>query len=371
LTLAACALGLLAVVRCWPARAALPEAATDERAQQPTAPAEPEAIPTAADLIAFLNAQARRVRTLRTDDIDITFVEGEKVLPMGAALAFQRPGQFRLNARCGGKLEIDTGANGSEFWLFMPTLNPHQVLRTTRADLGHGATDWPLPWLPDWLLIVLGLTEHAPAEAPRLTVTPKSIELVEDIPSPRGGSNRLVTVFKRPTVPLQVTGYRLENNKGEVLSTASVVQTCKADATGLQIPQRVTLTFPAQKLAVRLLLQRIQVNTPLAGVDHGLFTPPEIEARKRAVDPPAVPAAPPPAAPQDAVVVVGDARITLARGAQTKITAVKTAEGGRVRLDVAGTVIEAPRLRVETAIGVLEMEAAADGTLQCRTLPRP
>jgi hypothetical protein len=175
-----------------------------------------------------------------------------------------------------------------------------------------------------------------------------------------------------------VTGYRLESHKGEVLS-AAVVQAGNDEATGLKLPERVTLTFPLQKLEVRLRLYKdtVHVNKPLAGVDSKrLFTPPDSEARNRAdappaASPPVMPAPPQAAVPQETVVILGDAKITLAPGAQTKIRAVKTAQGGRVRVEVAGTTIEAPRLRVETGVVVIEMEATADGMLQCRSLPRP
>jgi hypothetical protein len=373
-TLAACALGLLSMVRWWPARGAEPETATGESPKQAAAPTFTKGmVPTAAHLIDFVNARARRVRTLRCDDAEFTIAEGWKSIPLPAALAFQRPGHIRLIGRMVGKVELDTGANDREIWLFMPKLKPDAMLRTTRAELERGAANWPLPLSPDWLVVVLGLAEHAPPESTSMVVRPESLELVSEIRSPQGGKNNLVTVFKRFTEPLQVTGYRLETRLGEVLSTAAIEQTLKDEAAGVDLPQRVRLTFPPQKLEVRLRLQRISVNNPLAGADPKLlFAPPESEPRDRAVDPlVGSPAAPRPAVPQELVVVLGDAKITIPPGAKTKITGVKTAQGGRVRLEVAGTVIEAPRLRVESESLVIDMEAGADGMLKCQSSPRP
>jgi hypothetical protein len=67
-------------------------------------------------------------------------------------------------------------------------------------------------------------------------------------------------------------------------------------------------------------------------------------------------------------VVVQNARIVIAPGERISLKPVKTARGGRVRLEMKGITLEVPRLTIESEGKITQLEATEAGdTFTCRT----
>jgi hypothetical protein len=75
-------------------------------------------------------------------------------------------------------------------------------------------------------------------------------------------------------------------------------------------------------------------------------------------------------ASQRVVVILGDARITIAPGTKMHLAPVKTDRGTLIRLQVPGVTVETPEMRVKTAEMLIHLQVTPAGELQARTYPR-
>jgi hypothetical protein len=168
----------------------------------------PSGEPSAALLVAYLNDNARRVRTLECRDLEVDIRQGHQSVGCVGQLACQPPRRHRLVLKALGQTAFDLGSNETECWYWLPRSEgtPH---RFAFKDLAKGRARWPFPFPPDGVARVLGIAERDPAGAYEVRPKADTVELAETIVLPGGKAVRWVTVLHRAARLGQVAGYRL------------------------------------------------------------------------------------------------------------------------------------------------------------------
>jgi RNA polymerase sigma factor (sigma-70 family) len=231
--------------------------------------------PSVAMLVAALNGNARRVRTLTCQEVTIDCRQGREAIGLHGRLAFCRPGQFRLVVQVLGQPELDVGANRYEAWCFTRRSKPTRLFRCPRRGPAVGGK-WPLPFHPDWLVEVLGLAEHAPGKGYEVVERGDAVELGYKASDPQGKPVRKAIVFDRSRSRLRVAGYRVEDERGRVICRVQVLET-RRDASGAVLPRRLRLEWPAERIEIRVRLDDVRVNVPLSDEQvRRLFRPPAV-----------------------------------------------------------------------------------------------
>jgi hypothetical protein len=243
------------------------------RAEQPP---EPPPVPTAKELVAYLNDQASRVRALLCLDVQLDLKQGPVSWGMNGHLAFHQGRNLRLCCRALGQPVLDLGANGREMWFWFGKAVPPLAGLVRRADLPCSKAVWLAPVPPDWLAEVLGVCPRSPTGEYQVVAKPDVVELVEPGRTPRGDPVRRVTVFRRKQGAPQVVGHRVEEEKGRVLLRAEIARTARDPGTGVNLPVRLRLLWPAEKLEISARLCDPVVNPDIpADRLSRLYGPPE------------------------------------------------------------------------------------------------
>jgi hypothetical protein len=219
-----------------------------------------------ARLLAVLDENARWASGLMRCSVDIDVREGKQAIGLSGQLAFERGGRYRLQGKVLGQLAIDMGSNKQEAWVHLPTAGHsfHLVRAGQRGGAGK-KTSWIFPFHPGWLPAALGLVE--PRRVRNYKVVPRAdgVELVEEAVDPAGVPVRKVRVVRQSGERPRVVGFRLEDIRGRVILTCSIVD-FRPDANGrLVVPVRVKVQWPGKNIQVVLRLNGLQRVAALGG----------------------------------------------------------------------------------------------------------
>jgi hypothetical protein len=230
--------------------------------------------PTTVALVAYLNDNAGRVRSLRVDDLAIDASIGNQTFGLvGCRMFAEKPRNFRMKAAVFGKGEVDIGSNAQEFWFWAAkNPDPYQFFCTYR-DLDEGRIRMmPLPIQPEWVMETMGLGPYGPAGKYQLETDLNVFRLVEKAKSPQGQPVRKVIVMNRTPVHSpqpQVTDYLLLNDAtGQEICSAHIISTSTDRVTGAILPYKMELRMPAQKMKLFLKMDGLALNT---GIDTKVF----------------------------------------------------------------------------------------------------
>ncbi len=245
--------------------------------------AKPGVSPTVQGLVDYLNDNARRVQSLRVDEMSVDAAMGSQTVGLRGVLLVEKPRNFRMKARLVGKDEVDIGSNNAEFWFWaLRNPDPYQYFCSYKDFSDGRAKMMPLPIQPEWVMESLGLGPYGPADKYKLEPDgPGSIRLVEKTTSPLGFPVRKVIVMKSremtPPQP-QVTAFLLlDDRNGQEICSAHILSTKKDQGTGAILPHKMDLRVPSQKMSMALKLDDLTVNRqivntafqrqPMTGVD--------------------------------------------------------------------------------------------------------
>src|SRR5579862_5016495 len=142
--------------------------------------------PQAADLVAYLNANAHKVQAVRCDRVAVDCKMGDQP-PLGfdGLLACQKPRQFRLKGKLGGTDVVDLGSNDDEFWFWVGKADPH-VFHCSYKDMATGQVSLGFPFNPDMVVCALNLAEYDPKANYQIVKDDRVINLIEPIKSMQG-----------------------------------------------------------------------------------------------------------------------------------------------------------------------------------------
>jgi len=224
--------------------------------------------PDVPSLVAYLNSNARKVQTIKAA-VSVDAKQGRQAIGLDGNLACQKPRDFRMKARVLGKDAVDIGSNSDEFWYWISKASPAYVYHCDYKSLATGKVNVPFPFQPDMVMAALGVAEFDPKAKYELKEYPKTLELVQTTTSPTGQAVRRITVFDKhvakPGKP-QVLAHVLTDTKGKLICRASVHRVETHRATGVIVPTRVTIEWPAQEVKMSLSLSDVQVN----GIDKAM-----------------------------------------------------------------------------------------------------
>lgn len=226
------------------------------------------ASPTVKGLVDYMNENARRVNSVRIDDVAVDATLDNQPVGLRGRIYAERPRNFRMKVTFAGKDEVDLGSNQQEFW-FWAAKNPDKYQYfCSYQDLEAGKVRMmPLPIQPEWVMETLGLGPYGPADKYQIeTGRPNDpmLRLVEKTKSPQGYAVRKVIVMNRKEVRApqpQVTAYLLlDDATGQEICSATITATKLDQATGAILPYRMELKMPTQKMSMLLKLDGIRVN---------------------------------------------------------------------------------------------------------------
>jgi hypothetical protein len=197
-------------------------------------------------LLAILNENARQAPALIQLQVTLDVKQRGQALGIDGLLACGRSGQVRLVCRMLGQPCLDLGSNEREPWCIVRGQKVTQIL----------------PCHPDWLPALLGLKVYGHARDYHVVPRPGGLELVEKSVSPAGKPLWKITLIEQTGKRYRVVGHRLEGAGGKVILTCSVLAVQRDPATGLEIPSRLRVTWPAEKVEIRVRLSDLR---PLDG----------------------------------------------------------------------------------------------------------
>jgi hypothetical protein len=218
--------------------------------------------PPAANLIAYLNGNARRVQAMQCNKVAIDCLQGSQAVGLDGMLVCQKPRNFRLKAKVVGQPTVDVGSNDTEFWYWISKAPEPYVFHCNYVDFARGNVRVAFPFQPDMVVSALGIAEYDPNKDYKVRSTQRTWELVENTTSPSGQPVEKITVFDRVQASgnrPQVIGHVLKDANGQEICSASVFEVQHHRQTGAVLPFKVKLTYPAEKAEMTLRLYDAQV----------------------------------------------------------------------------------------------------------------
>jgi len=213
--------------------------------------------PQAADLVAYMNDNARRVQAVQSVKVAMDCKQGNET-PVGidAMLVCEKPRNFRLKGTALGKPVVDIGSNADEFWFWIndPTKGEAPLYHCAYNDMKTGQARLPFPFNPDMVVCALNIAEYKPDAAYTVRPGRDYIELVEPAKSLQGQDIYKVTVFSRGEATAnkpRVLAYALKDKQGKDICSAAVVDTQLNRETGAVLPTKVKVVFNGEKPSER------------------------------------------------------------------------------------------------------------------------
>lgn len=218
--------------------------------------------PTAAGLVDYLNRNSRQIQSMEVMDLDLDAKQGLTPVGLTGKLVCARPRYFRLGANLVGSRAADIGSNDQEFWFWISKADPPYLFHCTYADYGAGKARMPFPFQPEWIMEALGMGEYGAPENYQLVPRGNSLLLVQHTTSPQGQPLQKIIFFNNDhRAPVRVTEFRVQDAKGQIVCSAHVGEV--QNVNGVLVPKRVTLSWPAEKLELKMHLGDVRLNQPL------------------------------------------------------------------------------------------------------------
>lgn len=259
---------LLAGCNNWPH---LRNTGTDPQAKMPNA------VPTATDLVNYVNDNSRRLQSLECRQLYLDATQGMQSIGLKGWLVCQKSRNFRMTANV-ANATIDLGSNDQEFWFWSSKNDPPYLFHCAYQDFAQGRARMPFPFQPEWVMEALGVAEMDPNKNYQVVTKPGTFELVEKAVSPQGQTVYKVTVFNRAPNQVQVTAHLLLDAAGKEICSAHIAETQQDQASGAVYPRRIQLVWPAERTKLKMKLDDVYVNSSIQGERQArLFSRPNLK----------------------------------------------------------------------------------------------
>ena len=225
--------------------------------------------PRAEELVRTLNDNARRITSLECLDMEIDAKQDGQPVGLSGSLACQKPPapgtppNFRMEARMVGKREVDIGSNAQEFWFWVARAPEPNVYFCSYEDYRAGRARLPFPFQPEWIVEALGVGEYDPNVKYEVKDHERVVDLKERAVSPQGQAVWKITRFNKSPKrgEPRVQARYLVDEKGKTICEARTAQVQVDGTTGAEVPRVVTLSWPQDKMELKLTMSRVRVNT--------------------------------------------------------------------------------------------------------------
>ena len=243
----------------------------------PAGPSAPQVLfagATRDQIIAAVNQNSAKVRSLSATGASITIPDTMNLPILTANIAAERPNHFRLTAGTGitGQ-EIDLGSNDQLFWMWVKRNQPPAVYFCRHEQFSNSAIRQMMPIEPSWLLAALGMIDIDPAsvyDGP-LARGDGKVEIRSWLPS---ASGRLTRVTVIDASRAWVVEQHVYDPTGQTLIASAVAESHRYyPAEQVSLPQKISLRLPTAGLAMKIDLGTVQINQ-LAGDPNQLWAMP-------------------------------------------------------------------------------------------------
>ena len=231
---------------------------------------------TSEEILARINQNAysefspHGLKSYRCDDVSVR-MQGVPA-PMRASMMVEAPRNLRLrvaNPLSGGEA-VDIGSNEEQFWMWAKDSQPANVLVCSHDQIAIATqvTSLPLPFRPDWLMEVLGVSPISGSKYEVRREKPKS-PIVELVSVQRTPDQKPVRrIVKINTLYGVVLEHRVESMEGQKIARATLSRHWRDPVTRLILPRQIAIDWPAadQHLALTLELNTVDFNPPTESV---------------------------------------------------------------------------------------------------------
>ena len=206
------------------------------------------------------------LKSYRCDDVSVR-MQGVPA-PMRASMVVEAPRNLRLrvaNPLSGGEA-VDIGSNEEQFWMWAKDSKPANVLVCSHDQIAVATqvTSLPLPFRPDWLMEVLGVSPISGSKYEVRRAKPNSpiAELVSVQRTP--DQHPVRRIVKVNTMYGVVLEHRVESLEGKMIARATMSRHWRDPGTRLILPRQIAIDWPAadQTLALTLELNTVDFNPP-------------------------------------------------------------------------------------------------------------
>jgi hypothetical protein len=234
--------------------------------------------PTKEAIVAYLNDNASRIQSFRSDDLSMTVHAGAIPVTLSGNLmtqkardATQKPRDFRMSGNLAASRMVDLGSNSDEFWWWISKDKPPDQYYCSYRDLQEGRVRaLPFPIQPEWIMETLGLGPYGPAEKYEMDYDDYNLKLIERTRTPLGQAVRKVVVMKRAPQDVkrgnpQVAEYLLlDDATGKELCSAQITQV-QVGNNGAVLPRRLELrcAIGSEKVRLDMRFEGVSINAPL------------------------------------------------------------------------------------------------------------
>jgi hypothetical protein len=215
--------------------------------------------PKVEPLLAALNANARRIKALRCDNVVVDIKQKGEALGLGGALVAQGPLDFRLRLKSAGISQADIGSNAEEAWCWTRKDSPRWPYRAAHKDLKSAQAEFPIPGDPSWFMQVLGLGEYDPAKKYEIEQHSDCLELMQTTKEPDGSLLRRITVLRQNGKSYEPVAYSLEDARGKVLCLARIFAHHRDRVSGALVPRKLRLFWTASQIEWNIDLEDVHI----------------------------------------------------------------------------------------------------------------
>lgn len=229
--------------------------------------------PSAEQIVAYLDGNARKIQSLRCDNVDISVQQGHQTFGASGMLAFLKPRNFRLIAHAGLQDQADVGSNDREFWFWFRQDKNNAIYRCAYEDLPH-VKSLRIPVHPDWLAQALCVHEIGPANQYHVQERGEHMGLSTHTTSPQGQPLvKTLTVATRGPNAGRIIAMSLRTPQGAEIWSAEISEYHR-DIGPYLVPRKVKLRCPSEKLEIALKLDGAHVNVIQPGNTGDMFVRP-------------------------------------------------------------------------------------------------
>jgi len=215
---------------------------------------------TAEQLVAALNDNADRIQAVESTQIDLDVSQRFQTFGLQAKLVCARPKYFRMAAYFSGSEMVDMGSNDQEFWFWVSKADPPYLYHCAYTDFDTGRARLPLPFQPEWVMEALGMARYDASKC-QVLARGGSVQVIQQARGPDGQPVRKITLVNRNAAnQVQVVGHQLVDAKGKMICEARVTALQKDPRSGGILPRQVVLSWPAEKITLKMRLDGTTVN---------------------------------------------------------------------------------------------------------------
>jgi len=215
---------------------------------------------TSEDIVNALNENVSKLYAWRSTDVKITARQAGVPLTLSAVMAVESPRKLRLIVRSLATDEVDLGSNPERFWFWMKRSEPHGILTASYDDVANGRPMGPVPFQPDWLIETLGVVPFAEADFQmheQPGSQPRRVLFVADQVTPQGQRvQRAMLVDACQGIVLEQS---LREPSGRLIARATMGN-YQREPSGVRMPHRIDLHWPASGVDLTLRIGNIEVN---------------------------------------------------------------------------------------------------------------